>query len=125
MTTNKTTTNKAMQRALAIIFILMVQGLLAGTDYYKVLGISRGASLRQVKKAFRKMSKKYHPDRNSHRPKFAQKKILELNQAYEVLKDEKLRKIYDQGKFISKISKTAIFSHSKFWLIFVQEVKRL
>lgn len=81
-----------------LILLILVQVILAGADYYAVLGVGKRATERQVKKAFRKLTKKYHPDRNTERPKWAKKKFLELTQAYEVLKDEKMRKIYDRGE---------------------------
>ena len=64
-------------------------------DYYNVLGISRGASPDEVKKAYRKNAVKYHPDKNSG-DKEAEKKFKEISEAYEVLSDEKKRQIYDQ-----------------------------
>jgi curved DNA-binding protein len=63
-------------------------------DYYKILGIGREASEEEIKKAYRKLAKKYHPDLSKD-PK-AQQKFSEVNEAYEVLSDEKKRKRYDQ-----------------------------
>lgn len=67
----------------------------AGEDYYKVLGVPRDASLRQIKKAYREMSLKYHPDKNKGNEEAA-RKFAEINNAYEVLKDDEKRRIYDQ-----------------------------
>ncbi|ORY03013.1 heat shock protein DnaJ family protein [Basidiobolus meristosporus CBS 931.73] len=67
----------------------------AGADYYAVLGISRDATLHQVKKAYRKLSKQYHPDKNPG-DKEASKKFMELNEAYEALSDDEKRRIYDR-----------------------------
>src|SRR5687767_11946019 len=64
-------------------------------DYYKVLGISRGATSDEIQKAYRKLAKKYHPDLNPD-DKAAQKKFKEVQQAYDVLGDEKKRPLYDQ-----------------------------
>ncbi len=64
-------------------------------DYYDVLGINQGASESEIKKAYRKMAKKYHPDNNSGN-KEAEEKMKEVNQAYEVLSDETKRAQYDQ-----------------------------
>lgn len=64
------------------------------TDYYKLLGISKSASQDEIKKSYRKLAMKYHPDKNPD-DKDAEKKFKEINAAYDVLKDEKKRKIYD------------------------------
>ncbi len=64
-------------------------------DYYDVLGISKSASEAEIKKAFRKLARKYHPDVNPG-DKVAEQKFKELNEAYEVLSDSKKRKQYDQ-----------------------------
>jgi len=65
------------------------------SDYYEVLGIARGASQDEIKKAYRKSALKYHPDRNQGDAQ-AEKKFKEISEAYEVLSDEKKRQIYDQ-----------------------------
>lgn len=64
------------------------------SDYYKILGVSRKASLSEIKKAYRKLARKYHPDLNPG-DKVAEKKFKEITGAYEVLKDPKKRKQYD------------------------------
>lgn len=64
-------------------------------DYYEVLGIERGATAEDIKKAYRKLALKYHPDRNPG-DKEAEHQFKELGEAYEVLRDEKKRAIYDQ-----------------------------
>lgn len=65
-------------------------------DYYKILGVSRDASSADIKKAYRKMAAKYHPDKNQDKPG-AQKKFTDVGEAYEVLKDPEKRKLYDQA----------------------------
>lgn len=63
-------------------------------DYYKIMGISRDATDTEIKTAYRKLARKYHPD-ISQEPN-AEEKFKELGEAYEVLKDPKKRKAYDQ-----------------------------
>lgn len=63
-------------------------------NYYEVLGISKTASADEIKKAYRNLAFKYHPDRNSG-DKAAEEKFKEINEAYDVLSDEKKRADYD------------------------------
>jgi curved DNA-binding protein len=67
---------------------------MAFTDYYKILGISKKATDAEIKKAYRKLARKYHPDLNPN-DKVAEKKFKEINEANEVLSDPKNRKKYD------------------------------
>jgi len=64
-------------------------------DYYDILGIEKGASADEIKKAFRRLARKHHPDLNPG-DKNAEKKFKEINEAYEVLGDPKKRAEYDQ-----------------------------
>ena len=64
-------------------------------DYYEVLGVSKNASLDEIKKSYRKLAMQYHPDRNPNNPA-AEKKFKEATEAYEVLKDEQKKAAYDR-----------------------------
>jgi molecular chaperone DnaJ len=71
---------------------------LAKRDYYEVLGVSKTSSKDEIKKAYRKLAIKYHPDRNPGN-KTAEEKFKEATEAYEVLADDKKRQAYDQFGF--------------------------
>lgn len=64
-------------------------------DYYKLLGVDKSASQKEIKSAFRKLAAKHHPDKNPNNPA-AEEKFKEINEAYTVLQDEEKRKFYDQ-----------------------------
>ena len=68
---------------------------MAKRDYYKVLGVEKGATQKEIKKSYRKIAMKYHPDRNPDN-KEAEEKFKEAAEAYEVLSDEQKRARYDQ-----------------------------
>ncbi|XP_053374401.1 dnaJ homolog subfamily B member 6-like isoform X4 [Mercenaria mercenaria] len=65
-------------------------------DYYEILCIQRSASETDIKKAYRKMALKWHPDKNMDKKEEAEKKFKEISEAYEVLSDKKKRQIYDK-----------------------------
>jgi DnaJ-related protein SCJ1 len=74
------------------LLVLITLALATTTDLYKILGLDRSCSDRDLKKAYRTLSKKYHPDKASG----DEKKFLEITEAYETLSDATTRKIYDQ-----------------------------
>jgi len=65
-----------------------------GKDYYRILGVARGASEDEIKKAYRKLALKYHPDKNQTTG--AEEKFKEIGEAYDVLSDKKKKEVYDQ-----------------------------
>src|ERR1700752_3034374 len=69
-------------------------------DYYEILGVKKSASADDIRKAFRKLARKYHPDVNPG-DKSAEEKFKALSEANDVLSDPKKRKIYDQVGFYS------------------------
>ena len=68
---------------------------MAKRDYYEVLEVSKGASQEEIKKAYRKLAIKYHPDKNPD-DHTAEEKFKEAAEAYEVLSDQQKRQRYDQ-----------------------------
>ncbi|KAL7715956.1 Chaperone protein DNAJ [Entamoeba marina] len=75
------------------MFIFLLIAITSATNYYEILGVAKDATNSEIKKAYRSLSIKYHPDK----PTGDKKKYEQLNKAYEVLTDAKQRRIYDQG----------------------------
>src|SRR5258706_9313102 len=73
----------------------------AKTDYYELLGVGRKASAKDIRTAFRKLARKYHPDLNPG-DKASEEKFKQLQEAYDVLSDSKKRQMYDQYGFYSE-----------------------
>ena len=69
---------------------------MAKRDYYEILGISPNASSEDIKKAYRRLAVKYHPDKNRENSKEAEEKFKEVSEAYKILSDGEKRKIYDE-----------------------------
>jgi DnaJ-class molecular chaperone len=67
--------------------------ILLRKDYYSVLGVNRGSSASDIKKAYFKLAKEYHPDVN--KTEGAKEKFAEINEAYETLGDEQKKRVYD------------------------------
>merc|ERR1719498_278897 len=83
---------------LLLLLLLLLSCLgpaLGGRDYYKILGVGRDADDKALKKAYRKLAMKYHPDKNPGDEERAQKKFTAVANAYEVLSDPEKRKKYD------------------------------
>lgn len=93
---------------------------MAGKDYYKVLGVDRKATEEQIKKAYRKLAMKYHPDRNKG-DKGAEERFKEVNEAYAVLSDKEKRRQYDMfgaEGFQQRFSQEDIFRNFDFGQVF-------
>ncbi|CEM28628.1 unnamed protein product [Vitrella brassicaformis CCMP3155] len=78
---------------LPLIVLLSATLSQCGRDFYKILGVKKESSASEIKKAYRKLSMKYHPDKNPE--KEASKKFAEIAEAYEILSDDEKRSIYD------------------------------
>src|SRR5580700_7865946 len=72
----------------------------AKQDYYELLGVSKKANAKDIRTAFRKLARKYHPDLNPG-DKSSEEKFKQLQEAYDVLSDTKKRQMYDQYGFYS------------------------
>jgi len=84
-----------MQR-LVVLVAMSCTYVAAGKDYYRILGVPKTATPQQLKKAYRKKSMTWHPDKNQDKKEYAQKKFVEIGEAYEVLSDKKKRATYDK-----------------------------
>lgn len=80
--------------ALALLCLLLPLLALAAEDYYALLNVDKTADSKQLKKAYRKLSKQYHPDKNPD-DESAHQRFVEISEAYDVLSDDELRRIYD------------------------------
>src|SRR5215212_4596238 len=80
---------------------------MAKEDYYKVLGVKRDAKPEEIKKAYRKMARKHHPDVNPG-DKSAEERFKKITEAYDVLSDPKKRKVYDRfGQYSDNLADAA------------------
>lgn len=78
-----------------LLVLLVIVSVLAGKDYYKILSVSRTASQAEIKKAYRKLSLKYHPDKNPAPD--AAERFAEISVAYDTLSDPDKREAYNRG----------------------------
>jgi len=95
-------------------------GFMSGKDYYKILGVSKSASAQEIKKAYRKLALKYHPDHNKG-DKASEAKFKDISEAYAVLSDPEKKKQYDMfgaEGFQNRFSQEDIFRGFDFGSIF-------
>ncbi|VAH14765.1 unnamed protein product [Triticum turgidum subsp. durum] len=78
-----------------LALLLYLAAVIEGKSFYDVLQVPKGASEDQIKRSYRKLALKYHPDKNPDNEE-ATKRFAEINNAYEVLTDQEKRKIYDR-----------------------------
>ena len=83
----------SLMRVILILAFVHLQILFGKKNYYEVLGLKKGCKGEDIKKAFRKLALKYHPDKN--KKEGAEEVFMELSEAYEVLSDPQKRKVYD------------------------------
>ena len=88
---------------------------MAKRDYYDILGISKGASAAEIKKAYRKMAVKYHPDKNPD-DKSAEEKFKEAAEAYEVLSDPDKKARFDRNTTLAPKSRQRSISEASWCL---------
>src|ERR671933_568548 len=80
---------------------------MAKEDYYKVLGVGRDAKPEEIKKAYRRLARKYHPDVNPN-DKSAEERFKLISEAHDVLSDQKKRKVYDRfGQYSDNLADAA------------------
>lgn len=85
-----------LQLFILFLFLLTVFAAKEEDDYYKILGVRRDANEDQIKKAFKKLAIRYHPDKNQDNAEEAKNKFQKIANAYETLSDPDKRRLYDQ-----------------------------
>ena len=97
-------------------------------DYYEVLGINRSADENEIKRAYRKLAKKYHPDMNPG-DKQAEQKFKEITEAYNVLSDQEKKKLYDQYGLAAALGmesiRNTILKVETIWEIFLETCSKI
>ena len=79
-----------------LLLLVLLLGAAFAEDYYAALGLKRGADENAIKKAFKKLAIKYHPDKNKDDPEGAKQRFQKIANAYEVLSDPEKRSVYDE-----------------------------
>ena len=89
--------------------VLAIDEALFEKDLYKALGVTRLASEKEIKRAYRKLAQKYHPDKNPNNDSAAEK-FIKIAEAYEILSDMSTRREYDEGRKARRLAKKAASS---------------
>ena len=84
-----------LRRTILLLCLCFVAAIAQAADYYAELEISRDADIMEIKKGYRRLSNKYHPDQ-PEKPEGYEKKFMEITHAYEVLSNEELRDVFDE-----------------------------
>jgi len=84
-------------RLLFLLVITIVVGVMAAETYYQILGLKNDASLKDIKKAYRRLALEHHPDRNPGNEKASEVVFREISEAYEILSDDNKRRSYDDS----------------------------
>lgn len=87
--------NLLVKKIISLVFLFYFPSLIWAQDYYKILGVNRDANEKQIKSAYRQLSKKWHPDKNPNDEE-AHHKFIEIGEAYEVLSDPEKRAVFDK-----------------------------
>ncbi len=82
---------------LLLALIFAVAAYAADRDFYKILGLKRNCNAAAIKKAYRKLTMKYHPDKNQDKKEWAKNMFADISAANEVLTDPEKRRLYDRG----------------------------
>ena len=85
-----------LAKKILLVLIYLNTFLTDDDDYYRLLRVSKRATIQQIKRSFKKLSRKYHPDKNTENLEETQKTFEKILKAYDVLKDEEKKKIYDE-----------------------------
>lgn len=106
---------KNMKNIFCLFFslIFLILNTLCDKDLYKILELQRNANAADIKKKYRELSKKYHPDKNRNDPE-ASKKFSDIAEAYEILSDPKKRRSYDRGGMDAVNNSNQVGEHDPF-----------
>ncbi len=100
-----------------IRFAIVASMAATGKDFYKILGVTKDATPEEIKKQYKKLALKWHPDKNKNNPE-AEQKFKDIAEAYAVLSDAEKRRNYDQFGSATGPNLPGMCSHFISWLLF-------